>query len=260
VVSPLNRLLQQYETGRYIKNGVRILIVGKPNVGKSSLMNCLLKKERVIVSPVPGTTRDFIEAECRMDALPAVIIDTAGIHNTLDVIEKIGIEKAYEHIESADLVLFVIDISNRISDEDHDIYNHIRDRKHLLVLNKMDLVSEAAACALPESWGITRGKKTSALRCQGISALEKEIIDTLAGGIESASCENNMTINLRHKEAIENCIRKIDIAITGLKKGVFPELIAVDLKEGMSYLDEVLGINVKFDVLDKIFENFCIGK
>jgi tRNA modification GTPase len=260
VVSPLRGLLEKYEAGRFIKNGIRILIVGKPNVGKSSLMNCLLKQDRVIVSPEPGTTRDFIEAECRMDLVHTVLVDTAGIHKSLNVVEKMGIQKAYEHIASADLLLFVLDISTGITEEDLEIYENIRKRKHLFVLNKTDLALEESSFTLPEAWSVKAGIKTSALLCQGIGELESAIIDSAVGGALSDAGENNIVINLRHKDALENCVRCIDVAMTGIKNSIFPELLAVDLKEGMSYLDEVLGINVKLDVLDKIFEKFCIGK
>ncbi len=260
VLTPLKELLRQYETGRFIKNGIRTLIVGKPNVGKSSLMNCLLKKDRVIVSHVPGTTRDFIEEEHRVDSVPIVLVDTAGLHKTADPVENIGIKKTYEYIEQADLILFVIDISTAISKDDFEIYEKIRLKKHLMVLNKTDLVDEKTPDRLPAGWPHESAIRTSALYGRGIEELEKAILNTAMGEPQTEPAESTIVLNLRHKQAIENSVRFVEDAIAGIREGVYPELVAADLNEGMTYLEDVLGVNVKGDILDKIFENFCIGK
>ncbi|MFO7964817.1 MAG: tRNA uridine-5-carboxymethylaminomethyl(34) synthesis GTPase MnmE [Desulfobacterales bacterium] len=259
VVRPLRTLLSQFEVGRLIKYGVRTLIVGKPNVGKSSLMNCLLKKDRVIVSPVPGTTRDFIEQESRLETLPVIFVDTAGLHETGDLIENIGITKTYEHIEEADIVLHVLDMSNPLSKEDVAIQDRIRSKIHILVMNKMDLAGDSSF-DIPEDWCHSAAVQTSALYCRGIEDLEKRIFDCATENKEIDVGADGVAINVRHKQAIEYALRCIEAGLSGLRENSYPELIAIDLREGITYLEDIIGLNIKNDVLEQVFEKFCIGK
>lgn len=260
VLHPLESLLRQYDTQHLIKAGIRVLILGKPNVGKSSLMNCLLKKDRVIVAASPGTTRDFIEAECRVAGMPVVYIDTAGVHGAADPIEQIGIQKTVEHIETADVVLFVMDVSIPLDANDMQIFGRVRHKNTILVLNKIDLTGDAPGDRLPADWAGTPLVETSARYGNGIDALEKAIIHCAMGGNGDAAVTGAVALNLRHKQDIENCARCVERAATGIRDGLYPELTAVELKDAGAHLEAVLGINTPLDILDNIFERFCIGK
>ncbi len=257
---PLNRLLAQYDQTRLIKEGVQTIIVGKPNVGKSSLMNCLLKKERAIVSPYPGTTRDYIEAVCRLKQVSVVLMDTAGIHRTDDAIENIGIQKACELIEQSDLILFVLDLSRPITSDDALIYERIQHKQKILVMNKADLWDVKQEIQIPPQWQFAGVVNLSALHGQGVAELENMMLRW----VQAQSCDDNaaggISPNLRHKIGIEKSLAAVNNAISGLSEAFGPELLVMDLKDAIRPLEEVLGINVSPDILDVIFSRFCIGK
>ena len=198
-LSPLEKLLRQYETSRIIKDGVKVVIIGKPNVGKSSLMNCLVKKDRVIVSSVPGTTRDFIEEACLVENTPVTFTDTAGLHDTSDRVENVGIQKTHEYLKNADIVLFVVDISQPVDHMDDDIYEKIKDKEVILVKNKVDL-THGIDLDNPFEWHIQRQVKTSALLAEGVDELEKSLKRALFGEKGQEEASYRVALNMRHKK------------------------------------------------------------
>jgi tRNA modification GTPase len=260
VTDPLNRLLEQYAHTRLIKEGVRTIIVGKPNVGKSSLMNCLLKNERAIVSPFPGTTRDYIEAACNLKQMSVLLMDTAGIHRTDDVIENIGIQKACELIEKSDLVLYVVDLSRPITSDDELIYDRIQHKQKIVVMNKADLWDFKNEIQIPRRWQFIGIVKVSALHGLGVDELENMMLQRMQAQSGGGNEVRGISPNLRHKIGIEKSLASIQNAVAGLSEAFMPELLVMDLKDAVRPLEEVLGINVSPDILDVIFSRFCIGK
>ena len=249
----LNKLLANYKKGNLIKEGIKLAIVGRPNVGKSSLFNALVGYERAIVSEIQGTTRDFIEESLKIRDIPVVLLDTAGIRKTEDKIEKIGIEKAKEKIGEADIVLFVIDATAGFTEEDKKIYNEIKDKPHIIVVNKSDLNNKP----IDFFEKYDNIVYTSVINNQGIKELEEKIIASL-GIIEK---EDDLFINLRQstllkqaKEKIEEIENHINFLINN------KEILMIYIQEALNYLDEIVGAISTEDVLDNIFSKFCIGK
>jgi tRNA modification GTPase len=253
VKSQIDKLLASYKKGNLIKEGIKLAIVGRPNVGKSSLFNALVGYERAIVSEIQGTTRDFIEESLKIRDIPVILLDTAGLRDTEDKIEKIGIEKAQEKINEADIILFVIDASSGFTEEDKKIYDKIKDKPHIIVVNKSDLNNKPIDF-FEKYDNIVH---TSVINNQGIKELEEKIITSL-GIIEK---EDDLFINLRQstllkqaKEKIEEIENHIDFLINN------KEILMIYIQEALNYLDEVVGAISTEDVLDNIFSKFCIGK
>lgn len=260
VATPLKNLINQHNRTQLLRSGIKTVIVGRPNVGKSSLMNCLVKTDRVIVSEVPGTTRDFIEEAQIISNMPIIFTDTAGLHDSEDQIENVGIKKTYEYIKKADLVLFVIDISRSLNEDDMLIYENIKHKKIVLVMNKSDIAKENNIDILDLPWKIKNYVKTSALLEQGIDALEKEIVDAAIQYQENGLPECRLSPNLRQKKALERTLESVLAAIDGITSDLSAEFVLIDLKDGFTALEEVVGKSVSSDILDNIFSQFCIGK
>jgi tRNA modification GTPase len=253
VKSQIDKLLASYKKGNLIKEGIKLAIVGRPNVGKSSLFNALVGYERAIVSEIQGTTRDFIEESLKIKDIPVILLDTAGLRDTEDKIEKIGIEKAQEKINEADIILFVIDASSGFTEEDKKIYDKIKDKPHIIVVNKSDLNNKP----IDFFEKYDNIVYTSVINNQGIKELEEKIITSL-GIIEK---EDDLFINLRQstllkqaKEKIEEIENHINYLINN------KEILMIYIQEALNYLDEVVGAISTEDVLDNIFSKFCIGK
>jgi tRNA modification GTPase len=253
VKSQIDKLLASYKKGNLIKEGIKLAIVGRPNVGKSSLFNALVGYERAIVSEIQGTTRDFIEESLKIKDIPIILLDTAGLRDTEDKIEKIGIEKAQERINEADTILFVIDASSGLAEEDKKIYDKIKDKPHIIVVNKSDLNNKP----IDFFEKYDNIVYTSVINNQGIKELEEKIITSL-GIIEK---EDDLFINLRQstllkqaKEKIEEIENHINYLINN------KEILMIYIQEALNYLDEVVGAISTEDVLDNIFSKFCIGK
>lgn len=259
VVKPLRGFIEIYESGHLLREGIRLVVVGKPNVGKSSLMNRMAKKDRAIVTSIPGTTRDIIEETISINGIPAIITDTAGLHDSEDPIEVIGIKKAYENIKHSDIVLFMVDASRPLTKEDYKIQDDFNEKNLILVINKTDLVEENFEIETPESWKKLQTVKISALYNKGIERLT-ENIRKVAMGDFSLNGQNRIIPNLRHKIAMESCLIAANRAVGGLKNEKSYEFIAIDIKEALDFLDDIIGISVKEDILDQIFRKFCIGK
>ena len=259
VMAPLKTLVEQYLNAHILRDGMVLAVVGRPNVGKSSLMNRLIRKERVIVSPIPGTTRDFIEETLNIHGIPTVIADTAGLHATKDPIEVIGIKKTEEYINNADLILFMVDASCSLSEEDYNIYETVREKNMILVLNKSDLVKDGVFLEKPQAWRISPSVTISALYDRGLDKLKDQIATSSMGDFKLEG-RNTIIPNLRHKLAIDRSIKAIAAAVEGIQTHTPFELVAIDIKAAVASLGEIVGITVKEDILDQIFSRFCIGK
>lgn len=247
------------DTGKILREGLQTAILGKPNVGKSSLMNSILGENRAIVTDIPGTTRDIIEEFVNIKGIALKIVDTAGIRDTDDVVEKIGVEKSRKHLKSSDLTLVVLDNSREIDQEDIDILESVDRSKTLVILNKIDLESKL-------DWDIVK-KYVDEINIINISALKNEGLDLLHDRIEdmvfSGEISNSgdvMITNSRHKDAIYKAMKAIEDAISSLNDEMSYDFIEVDLKDAWDALGYINGDTISEDLLDTIFSNFCIGK
>ena len=259
IVDDLKGLIEKYENAHVLRDGLKMVVVGRPNVGKSSLMNRLIQEDRAIVTPIPGTTRDLIEETLNIHGIPVIIADTAGLHETDDPVEVIGIEKAQEYISDSDLILFMIDASDPLTGEDYKIYKTISNKRLILVINKSDLVEDDFELDIPDSWSTRPRIKISALYGRGMNEL-KDLIVNLSIGEYGLEVQNKIIPNLRHKMALEKTLRLCVAAVEEIRKETSFEFIAIDIKEAIDSLGEIIGDNAKDDVIDQIFSRFCIGK
>ena len=259
VVQPLKRLIQKHFDARIFRDGLRVAVVGKPNVGKSSLLNRLVNKDRAIVTAIPGTTRDIIEETISIQGLPVILSDTAGLHNTDDPVETIGIEKTREHVNGSDVVLFLVEAHRGLSDEDYDIYANVQTKPLIIATNKIDLASNRQSTVMPDSWSKCEQVSISALYGQGVDTLKEKIIG-LAFGKKPLELDDAIVPNLRQRLAFERSLAAAEDIVSELRNGTAIDLVAISAREAIDALDEILGINVKVDVLDQIFSQFCIGK
>ena len=259
VVDELSDMVARYENAHFLRDGLKMIVVGRPNVGKSSLMNRLIQNDRVIVTPIPGTTRDLIEETLNIHGIPVIIADSAGLHETKNPVEVIGIEKTRAYIHVSDLILFMIDASDPFTIEDQNIYKTIRDKRMILVINKIDLVEDGCQPEIPETWDKTPSVKISALYGNGLSSL-KDLIAKLAIGDHQLEVQSTIIPNLRHKIALEKSKELAVSASEEMRKGTSFELIAIDIKETLASLGEITGAVAKEDVIEQIFNRFCIGK
>lgn len=251
----MNRLLKSANEGKLIRDGLKMTIIGKPNVGKSSLMNALLQEQRAIVTDIPGTTRDVIEEFINLDGIPVKITDTAGIRETEDIVEKIGVERSREKLEEADLVVLMIDTSRAIEAEDREIIEVVKDKNTIVLLNKVDLEEKISRDELKD---FSNFIEISAKTGFGIEDLKAKIKDMFFSG--EVDSESLIISNSRHKQALiralENCIEAKD----RLDKNEFLDLISIYVTSGMKSLGEITGAELEEDLVNKIFSEFCCGK
>ena len=252
-------LLRTSDTGRIISEGLKVSIIGKPNVGKSSLMNALLNETSAIVTEVPGTTRDTIEEMITIRGIPIRLTDTAGIHETDDVVEKIGIEKSKEAFNNADLVILMIDTSRPLDDEDISIIEHIGGRKVIAVMNKSDLPSEFASAEVAKLLPDAPIIAASVTGGQGIEEIEN-IIEELVYGGKVKQNESTMITNVRHKRLLEEASQSIADAIEGAEERQPLELIEIDANAAYESLGMIIGEAVEEDIINEVFARFCLGK
>ncbi len=257
--SGLQRLSESYEDGRFFREGVSVAIVGKPNVGKSSLLNCLLDKDRAIVTEMPGTTRDIIEDYLNINGLPLRIIDTAGIRESYDLIEKEGVRRSLKAVEDSDIAIAVFDCSMPLDDADTEILERVKNKKALMVINKTDIESVLFKI---ENLGVEdkRCIKISALKGIGIDDLKNKIYSFCISMSEKDLFEGCLISNMRHKDSIIRAIRYLNEAEGLLKAGEPPEITAFVLRESANCLGEIAGVVTTDDLLNKIFSEFCVGK
>lgn len=255
----IKKLYDTAESGKILRDGLKTVIVGKPNVGKSSLLNSILGENRAIVTDIAGTTRDVIEEFVNIKGIPLKIVDTAGIRETEDVVEKIGVEKSRESFSTADLVIMVIDASRKLSEEDMEILESLKNKKTIVLLNKMDLEPQIELEKIEEFVNSEDIIKISALKHQGIEELQDKIEAMVYhGSVKNSS--NLMITNSRHKDALFKAYESINDAISAIEQRMPYDFIEVDFKNIWDYLGYINGDTVREDLLDTIFANFCIGK
>ncbi|MEG0250611.1 MAG: tRNA uridine-5-carboxymethylaminomethyl(34) synthesis GTPase MnmE [Peptostreptococcus sp.] len=247
------------DTGKILREGLQTAILGKPNVGKSSLMNSILGENRAIVTDIPGTTRDIIEEFVNIKGIALKIVDTAGIRDTDDVVEKIGVEKSRKHLKSSDLTLVVLDNSREIDQEDIDILESVDRSKTLVILNKIDLESKLDLDIVKKFVDEINIINISALKNEGLDLLHDRIEDMVFSG-EISDSGDVMITNSRHKDAIYKAMKAIEDAISALNDEMSYDFIEVDLKDAWDALGYINGDTISEDLLDTIFSNFCIGK
>jgi len=259
VLKNIDDLLQTYRRGEIIKEGVKLAIVGRPNVGKSSLFNALVGYERAIVSEYQGTTRDFLEESINLNGVPIKLLDTAGLRKTEDKIEQIGIQKAEEKLEEADIVLFVFDASEGLTEEDLKIYEKIKDKNHIIVGNKADLIKDKRTIDnIKEKYYFNDIIFISSKTKENINQLEKLILEKV--GLTDYN-ETEIYINLRHYNLLKQSKEKLEELLKNLEEIFnFKEILMLDIREAEKYLEEVIGEITTEDVLGNIFNRFCIGK
>ena len=259
VVKPLRTFIRHHVEGRVLREGLRVAVAGRPNVGKSSLLNILVQKERAIVTDLPGTTRDMIEENLNINGYPVILSDTAGLHDTDDPIETLGIEKTIENINGADLVLFMVEANCPVTAEDFSVFEQIRSKSMIIVINKIDLINANEIFKLPEAWEGIECVRTSALYDRGIDHLKDQIIE-LAFGQEPLDLAAVIVPNMRQKSLLEDSLGAAEAICRELINKTPMELVAIHFQEAIEALGQILGTNVKVDLLEQIFSRFCIGK
>lgn len=257
VLAEVTQILATADRGELLRTGLKVAIVGRPNVGKSSLLNAWSRSDRAIVTELPGTTRDVVESQLVVGGIPIQVLDTAGIRETDDRVEKIGVERSRAAAQSADLVLLTVDAQSGWTEADQEIYQQVNHRPLILVINKTDLVETPAIPALPDAVAAT--VKTAAALNQGIDALEQAILSTVqAGKIQAANLD--LAINQRQAEAL----LRAKLALQQVQHTIADQLPldfwTIDLRAAIQALGEILGEDVTESVLDRIFSRFCIGK
>lgn len=253
------KLLATWEEGRLLNEGLKIAIVGRPNVGKSSLLNALLRQERAIVSQIPGTTRDTIEETLLLGGFACRLIDTAGLRETADTLESIGVARTRQAVKEADLVLMVVDLSTGILAEDKRILEEVTGKNVIIVGNKVDLIGEKEnglkTFAASYPW-VT----ISAREGKGLDELARKIREVVLSGKVARTGEEPILTRARHRDALEKCLEHLNAAIAAWENGIPGDLIAVDLWAARDFLGEITGATAREDLLDRIFSDFCIGK
>lgn len=260
LLAAIQQLIKGAETGRVYREGLSTVIIGRPNVGKSSLLNALVREERAIVTEIPGTTRDVIEEIINIQGIPLKIIDTAGLRETEDTVEKIGVARTKDNILRADLVLLVLDASRDLTEEDRSIMESITEKKTIILLNKVDvapliLKKDDIVSLAPDSPVLL----VSAREGTGIKELEDQIAAMVLGGGITAD-DTVLVTNLRHKQALEKAAFHLTDAIQGIGAMLPMDMVSIDLRSAWEALGEITGVNSTEDLLDRIFADFCIGK
>ncbi|MCK4905852.1 tRNA uridine-5-carboxymethylaminomethyl(34) synthesis GTPase MnmE [bacterium] len=272
LVSETDKLIRQSREGKILRDGVLVLLIGKANVGKSTLLNRLVGKERAIVTHIPGTTRDIIEEWINIEGIPVKIVDTAGFKKIENIIDKKAQEKVEEYLANANLVLFMVDGTKSLSSQDKEIAKIIKEKKMLCLINKVDLlvrpdVLSGQTCGLEK---ISKNKlkslignkkvlEISALKGKGINAIKKYIKDSVFTGGVSAG-ESTIMVNARSRESLKDAYNGLLKGFDAITEGLSEEFVAVDLKESLESFKKILGETLEEDILDRIFQRFCIGK
>ena len=254
----LSRLINNFDNGRIVKEGVKTVILGKPNAGKSSLLNLLLGEERAIVTDIEGTTRDTLEESINLNGVFLNLIDTAGIRDSEDVVEQIGVNKAKELAEKSDLVIFVADASKELDENDKEIINLIKDKQAIVLLNKSDLgtiINEKNVSEFDNKPVITFSAKTG----YGLDELENKIRNLFYEGKVKYNDELYIT-NARQKESLINAKNSIEEVIKSVENDMPEDFYSIDLMDAYTYLGQIIGESVEDDLVNEIFSKFCMGK
>lgn len=255
----IHRLLDTADSGKILREGVKTAIVGKPNVGKSSLLNALLREQRAIVTNIPGTTRDVLEEYINISGIPFKLIDTAGIRETEDVVEQIGVSRSKDIIESADLIIMILDLSTSLTEEDKYIMDLIEDKKKLVLLNKTDLPAKLDKEEIYNRFSQSEILEISAKNKKDVEKLEETLKEMFMSG--KINMEDSVMItNLRHKDALIKADDSLRDALSTIDMGMPEDCLSIDLTNAYKYLGEITGESVQDDLIKKIFSQFCLGK
>lgn len=255
VQEPLEHLRASFSYGRMVHEGLSLAIVGRPNVGKSSLFNRLVQRERAIVTATPGTTRDLVTETVALAGIPLKLIDTAGIRHSSDEAESIGVRKSQEALSEADMVLVVLDTTQQISEEDREILASAHSRRALVAANKSDLSPDGLSAELDGCKAV----RTSAVTGEGIEKLREQILAEISGSAGGEQ-ESGFLTNMRHQRLVEESIASLDAARVAVLRSVPHEMIMLDLYSALRPLDAITGETTTDDILGVIFSSFCIGK
>lgn len=254
----INNLIATSSNGRMIKEGISTVILGKPNVGKSSLLNMLLGEDRAIVTDIAGTTRDVLQESIELNGIHLNIVDTAGIHRTEDMVEKIGVEKAKKYAQDADLIICVVDASQELDESDREIFSLIDDKKSIILFNKSDLeqkVEEEKILALHKGILIHTSTKDGRGMEELCEAIQKMFFE---GVIKSE--EEPVITNLRHRRALEDASESLQLVLKSIEDDMPEDFYSIDLMSAYSSLGSIIGEEVEDDLMDEIFSKFCMGK
>lgn len=256
----IKKLLVSSENGRIIKEGIKVVIVGKPNAGKSSLLNILSGEEKAIVTEIAGTTRDVIEEDIKLDEISLHLIDTAGIHSTEDVIEKIGVQKSKKYAAEADLIVFVVDSSVPLDENDINIMEIVKEKKCIVLYNKSDLKAEISVDDIRKKLGKDAVIiKTSTKEKTGIEDFTEKIKEMFFHGA-ILNNDDIMITNIRHKEALLEASSSLDQVMKSLYAGLPEDFYSIDLMSAYKSLGKIIGEEIEEDLVNEIFSKFCMGK
>ena len=258
MISSVDGLIKSFDSGHILKEGINTLILGKPNAGKSSLLNTLSRRERAIVTDIPGTTRDTLEEQITINGISLNIIDTAGIRQTDDIVEKIGVDKAIDSIEDADLILFVLDSSRPLDNDDEFIIDKIKDKKVIILLNKSDLdtvINEVDICKKYDKPVIS----FSSVSMDGLNTLESTITDMFFSG-EVKTDDTLYITNSRQASCLSNAKNSLMNVIASIDNMMPEDFFSIDLMDAYNFLGEITGETIDDDLANKIFSEFCMGK
>ena len=258
MISSIDDLINSFNSGHILKEGINTLILGKPNAGKSSLLNTLSRRERAIVTDIPGTTRDTLEEQITINGISLNIIDTAGIRQTDDIVEKIGVDKAIDSIDDADLILFVLDSSRPIDSDDEFIINKIRDKKVIILLNKSDLVSVISEEDVYKKYN-KNVISFSSVSLDGLKKLESTITDMFFSG-DVHSDDTLYITNSRQAACLTNAKNSLNNVLVSIENMMPEDFFSIDLIDAYNYLGEITGETIDDDLANKIFSEFCMGK
>lgn len=250
LLSDVGALLDTAQIGKVYREGIDTVILGEPNVGKSSLLNTLINEEKALVTEIPGTTRDIVDAYLNIDGVPFHIIDTAGIRETEDLVEQLGVKRSMEMIDKAELVLYISDVSRETSDDEAEILEKIKDKNFIHIYNKIDLINDE----VPDD-----GAAISVTTGEGLQQLKKTMVEKALSG-SPASDSDDIVSNLRHVEKLNQVKDSLLAAKESLEAGMSVDLVAIDLKDALENLRAITGKSVGEDIIDQIFANFCLGK
>ena len=258
MISSIDDLINSFNSGHILKEGINTLILGKPNAGKSSLLNTLSRRERAIVTDIPGTTRDTLEEQITINGISLNIIDTAGIRQTDDIVEKIGVDKAIDSIDDADLILFVLDSSRPIDSDDEFIINKIMDKKVIILLNKSDLVSVISEKDVYKKYN-KNVISFSSVSLDGLKKLESTITDMFFSG-DVHSDDTLYITNSRQAACLTNAKNSLNNVLVSIENMMPEDFFSIDLMDAYNYLGEITGETIDDDLANKIFSEFCMGK